>query len=152
MMVGLVEQPPRDAIGSGTARGVLIVILVVEEDLVLSPFPIALAEMLGKLPRHGGEPVLVVTRKAFVDRAGCQRVPRNELLILHDGLGMLRNVPLVGLAQIAGPILEQREVDDRHRNRGARQIGEGRARKQGTIVRVPVLPAYYLGVCAFARQ
>src|SRR5262249_45298148 len=47
---------------------------------------------------------------------------------------------------------EQWEVDDRHWNRGARQIGEGRARKQGTIVRVPVLPAYYLGVCAFARQ
>src|SRR5262249_56413448 len=42
--------------------------------------------------------------------------------------------------------------DDRHRNRGARQIGEGRARKQGTIVRIPVLPAYYLGFCALARQ
>src|SRR5262249_58353364 len=136
-------------IGAGAARGVLIVILVVEENLVLGLFPVALAEMLGELARHSGEAVLVVARKALFDGAGCECMAGNELLVFRESLRMLGDIPLVRSAQIAGPILKERQINNRHGHRGPGQIRKGRAREEWTVVGVPIPPAYDLGFGAF---
>src|SRR5215472_14923630 len=76
----------------------------------------------------------------------------NELLVFGESLWMLGDVPLIRSAQIAGPILKKRQIDNGHGNRGPGQIGEGRAREKWTVVRSPVPPAYDLGFGAFTSQ
>src|SRR5437762_12157492 len=77
---------------------------------------------------------------------------RDELLVFGRSLWMFGDIPLVSLTQVARPVFEQRQINNGHRDRSARQVGERRARDQRPEMRVPVFPVDDAGICSFALE